>query len=161
MSAAGPRPGVLRRELGDDLNHVQDSGGREHGINPPAPVVEILQGPRRRPDRDDLLHAAAADPVSLLDQLEFLGVLQGGVGLHIDDLPPRDEDQAEIVVHKDDLLERIGLAGPVLLGQADAVALAAPQDSPVFQPDFRGQGRRRQQNQKTAGHPGRRPPTVP
>ena len=97
----------------------------------------------------------------LLDQLEFLGVLQRGVGLHIDDLPPGDEDQAEVVVHEDDLLERIGLAGPVLLGQADAVALAAPQDSAVFQPDFRRQGRRRQQNQKTAGHPGRRPPTAP
>ena len=38
----------------------------EHGIDPPAPFVEFLQGSRRRADRDDFLPAVVADPVSRL-----------------------------------------------------------------------------------------------
>ena len=44
-------PGVLRREIGDDLHDVQHAAGREHGIDPPAPLVEFLQRARRRADR--------------------------------------------------------------------------------------------------------------
>ena len=95
-------------------------------------------------------------------QLEFLRVLQRGVGPHGGDLPPGDEDQAEIVVHEDDLLDGIAFAGPVLLGQADGFARAAPQDSAVFQHDFRCRRGRGKQNHKTADDAGRRPPpTVP
>ena len=54
-------------------------------------------------------------------------------GCTASDLPPRDEGHAEIVVHEDDLLDGVAFAGPVLLGQADGFARAAPQDAAVFQ----------------------------
>ncbi len=83
-------------------------------------------------------------------------------GRYCGDLPLGDEDQAEIVVHEDDLLDGIAFAGPVLLGQADRIIHAAPQDAAVFQQDFRCRRRRGEQNHKTAGDAGRRPPpTVP
>jgi hypothetical protein len=67
-----------------------------------------------------------------------------------------------MVGHEDDLLGRIGFGGRVLFGDADRIALAAAEDSAVFQPDFRCQGGHGKQNHKSAGHAGCHPtPTVP